>query len=162
MISKTVSEIPWIFTLNVHCNMKLFNTLVPGRSGCHLKIAIFNLVLLLGIFRSSYVNVLRRMPCDFTNDKSTLVQLITWCCQATGHLSPCWPSSMLPYGVLQSQSCIYCIAAEDLMLELYIQIIISNNVDCLVTLEYHWYALTDSGNVLLPDGTKPLPEPMST
>ena len=40
------------------------------------------------------------MPIDLTDDKSTLVQVMAWCRQATSHyLSQCWPSSMTPYGV---------------------------------------------------------------
>ena len=46
---------------------------------------------------------LRWMPLDLTDDKtikSTLVQVMAWCRQATSrYLSQCWPRSMLPYGV---------------------------------------------------------------
>ena len=39
-----------------------------------------------------------------TDDKSTLVQVMAWCRQATSHyLSQCWPSSMSPYGVTRPQ-----------------------------------------------------------
>ena len=39
------------------------------------------------------------MPNDFFHDKSTLVQVMAWCRQATSHyLSQCWPRSMSPYG----------------------------------------------------------------
>ena len=81
-----------------------FNSLAPGRPGCHFKTAIFNLVLLIGIFTSSKDNTLRWMPKDLTDDKSTLVQVMAWCRQATNHyLSQCWPSSMPPYGVTRPQ-----------------------------------------------------------
>ena len=44
------------------------------------------------------------MSLDLTNDKSTLVQVMSWCHQATSHyLSQCWPRSMLPYGVTRPQ-----------------------------------------------------------
>ena len=44
------------------------------------------------------------MPLDLTDDKSTLVQVMAWCRQATSHyLSQCWPSSMWPYGVTRPQ-----------------------------------------------------------
>ena len=44
------------------------------------------------------------MPCDPTEDKSTLVQVMVWCRQATSHyLSQCWPRSMSPYGVARPQ-----------------------------------------------------------
>ena len=80
------------------------NSLAPGRPRCHFKTANFNLVLLIGIFTSSKDNALRWMPMDLTDDKSTLVQVMAWCRQATSHyLSQCWPSSMSPYGVTRSQ-----------------------------------------------------------
>ena len=84
--------------------MQYLNSLAPGRSGFNFKSAIFNLVLLIGIFTSSKDNALRWMPRDLTNDKSTLVQAIAWYHQATSHhLSQCWLSSMSPYGVTRPQ-----------------------------------------------------------
>ena len=72
------------------------NSLAPGRPGCHFRTAIFNLVLSNGIFISSNDtgNALRWMPWDLTDDKSILVQVMAWCCQATSHylshyLVPC-------------------------------------------------------------------------
>ena len=57
------------------------------------------------------------MPLDLTDDKSTLVQVMAWCCQTTSHyLSQCWPRYLSPYGVtrpqwvnssLPSEHCIY-------------------------------------------------------
>ena len=80
------------------------NSLAPGRPRCHFKTAIFNLVLLIGIFTSSGDNAMRWIPRDLTDDKSTLVQVMACCCQATSHyLSQCWPSSMSPYGVIRPQ-----------------------------------------------------------
>ena len=44
------------------------------------------------------------MPPDFTDDQSTLVQVMAWCRQATSHyLSQCWPRSLSPYGVTRPQ-----------------------------------------------------------
>ena len=41
---------------------------------------------------------------DLTVDKSTLVQVLAWCRQATSHyLSQCWPRYMLPNGVTRPQ-----------------------------------------------------------
>ena len=83
------------------CRVK---SLAPGRPGCHFKTAIFNLVLLIGIFTSFKDNALRWMPRDLTDDKSTLVQVMGWCRQATSHyLNQCWHSSMSPYGVTRPQ-----------------------------------------------------------
>ena len=76
----------------------------PGRSGFDSKNGIFYLVLLIGIFRSSHYNALRWMPQDLTDDKSTLVQVMAWCRQASSHyLSQCWLSSLSPYGVARPQ-----------------------------------------------------------
>ena len=39
-----------------------------------------------------------------TDDKSTLVQVMAWCCPAAIHCpGHCWPRSMLPYGVTMLQ-----------------------------------------------------------
>ena len=44
------------------------------------------------------------MPRDLTDDKSTLVQVMAWCRQATSHyLNQCWPRSPMPYGVTRPQ-----------------------------------------------------------
>ena len=43
------------------------------------------------------------MSLDLTDDKSTLVQVMAWCHQATSHyLSQCWPRS-LSYGITRPQ-----------------------------------------------------------
>ena len=47
---------------------------------------------------------LRWMPLDLNDDKSTLVQVMAWCRQATSHyLSQCWPTFMSPYSVTRPQ-----------------------------------------------------------
>ena len=44
------------------------------------------------------------MSLDLTEHKSTLVQVMAWCRQATSHyLSQCWPRSMSPNGVTRPQ-----------------------------------------------------------
>ena len=44
------------------------------------------------------------MSLDFTDDQSTLVQVMAWCRQATNHyLSQCWPRSLSPQGVTRPQ-----------------------------------------------------------
>ena len=49
------------------------------------------------------VTTLRWMSLDLT-DKSTLVQVMAWCRQATNHyLSQCWPRSLTPYGATRPQ-----------------------------------------------------------
>ena len=45
-----------------------------------------------------------QMSLNFTDVKSTLVQVMVWCRQATSHyLNQCWPRSMSPYGVTGPQ-----------------------------------------------------------
>ena len=45
------------------------------------------------------------MSLDFTDDQSTLVQVMAWCRQATSHcLSQYWPRSLSPYGVTRPPS----------------------------------------------------------
>ena len=57
-----------------------------------------------GSWGISYEISLRWMPLDLTDDKSTLVQVMAWCRQATSHyLSQCWPRSMSPNGVTRLQ-----------------------------------------------------------
>ena len=52
----------------------------------------------------SYEIALRWMPLDLTDDKSTLVQVMAWCRQATSHyLGQCWPRSMSPNDVTRPQ-----------------------------------------------------------
>ena len=47
---------------------------------------------------------LKLLSLDLTDNKSTLVQVMAWCRQATSHyLSQCWLRSMSPYGVTGSQ-----------------------------------------------------------
>ena len=44
------------------------------------------------------------MSLDIANEKSTLVQVMAWCHQATSHyLSQCWHRSLLPYGITRLQ-----------------------------------------------------------
>ena len=44
------------------------------------------------------------MSLDFTDDQSTLVQVMAWCHQATSHyLSQCWLRSLSPYGITRPQ-----------------------------------------------------------
>ena len=44
------------------------------------------------------------MSLDHTDDKSTLIQAMAWCRQATSHyLSQCWPRSVSPYGIIRPQ-----------------------------------------------------------
>ena len=68
------------------------NSFTPGKCGFHLKLAIFKLISRRDIFGISCEIVLRQMPQNLTNEKSTLVQVMAWCREATSHyLSQCLP-----------------------------------------------------------------------
>ena len=55
---------------------------------------------------------LRCMSPDLTDNKSTLVQVMAWCHQASSHyLSQCWPRSMLPHGITRLH-CVKSCGAE--------------------------------------------------
>ena len=65
---------------------------------------IFKQLLVIDGWGISYEIALIWMSLDFTDDQSTLVQVMAWCRQATSHyLSQCWPRSLSPYGVTRPQ-----------------------------------------------------------
>ena len=81
-----------------------FNSLVPGRFQFNFRKVIFKLTLVNGGWGISHEIALRWMPLDLTDDKSTLVQVMACCHQATSHyLSQCWPRSMSLNGVARPQ-----------------------------------------------------------
>ena len=69
--------------------------------------AIFKLqfsILFYWLVSPHHLRIMRWMPRDLTDDKSTFVQVMVWCRRATSHYpSQCWPSSMSPYGVTRPQ-----------------------------------------------------------
>ena len=82
----------------------VFDSLSSGRFEGNFIEVNFKLMLMidgLGIF----VEIdFRLILLDLTNEKSTLVQVMAWCGQATSHyLSQCWPRSMSPNGVSRPQ-----------------------------------------------------------
>ena len=75
-----------------------------GDFSLNFRKVIFKLTLVNGGSGISYEIALRWIPQNLTDDKSTLVQVMAWCRQATSHyLSQCWPRSMAPYGVTRPQ-----------------------------------------------------------
>ena len=68
----------------------------------HWSLGDFNLTWVDGGLSISHKIALRWMPLDLSDDKSTLVQVMAWCHQATSHyLSQCWPRSMSLNGVIR-------------------------------------------------------------
>ena len=81
-----------------------FNSLAPGRFQINFRKVIFKLTSVNDGWGISYEISLRWMPLDLIDDKSTLVQVMAWCRQATSHyLNQCWPRSPTPYGVTRPQ-----------------------------------------------------------
>ena len=77
---------------------------MPGRFEWDFRSLIFNLTLMISGWGVSCEIVLLWMPLHLIDDKSTLVQVMAWCRQATSHyLSQCWPRSRSPYGVTRPQ-----------------------------------------------------------
>ena len=77
------------------------NLLALGRYGNNLKkynfqTHVMDLIHEHFLWNCSQVNAMITF-----NDKSTLVHVTAWCCQAASHcLSQCWPKYMSPYGSL--------------------------------------------------------------
>ena len=82
------------------CPILLLNSLAPGKFEWNFRYVILKWILVIDGWGISCEIALVWMSLDFTDDQSTLVQVMAWCRQATSHyLSQCWPSSMSPYGV---------------------------------------------------------------
>ena len=80
------------------------NSLAPGRFQRKFRKVILQLILVIDGWSISCKIVLKWMPMDLTDGKSTLVQVMAWCHQVTSYyLSQCWPRSLLPYGVIRPQ-----------------------------------------------------------
>ena len=81
-----------------------FNSLAPGRYDNNFGSKIFKLIPQNSSLGASCEIALRWLPQNLSNVKSTLVQVMAWCHQATGHyLNQCWPRSLMSYGVTRPQ-----------------------------------------------------------
>ena len=88
------------------CNRSMLhvNSLAPRIFHWNFRLVIFKLNLVIDGWGISDEITLRWMSLDLTGDKSALIQVMAWCCQATRHyLSQCWPTSLSPYGVTRPQ-----------------------------------------------------------
>ena len=80
------------------------NSLVPGGFPWNFALVNFKLILVLDDWDISCAILIMWMSQGFTDDKSTLIQVMAWCRQATRHyLNQCWPRSKLPYGTIRQQ-----------------------------------------------------------
>ena len=79
------------------------NSLAPGRFEWNFTHVIFKLMLVIDGWGIPCEIALIWMSLDFTDDQSTLVQVMAWCHQAASHYQ-CWPRSLSPYGITRPQS----------------------------------------------------------
>ena len=80
------------------------NSSAPGKFWLNVRHLIFKQILVIDVWCISCEIVLIWMSLDFTDDQSTLVQVMAWCRQATSHyLNQCWLRSKPPYGVTRPQ-----------------------------------------------------------
>ena len=81
----------------------LFYWLSPGGCGIDFKWVIFKSFVMITCLTISRAIAFLFMVQESTDDKSTSVQVLPWCRQATGHYpSHCSPRSMSPNGVTKS------------------------------------------------------------
>ena len=84
--------------------IKISLKFVPGRIQLNLRKIIFKLILVTDGCDISSEIALRWTSLNLSDDKSTLVQVMAWCRQATSHyLNQCWPRYLSPYGVTRLQ-----------------------------------------------------------
>ena len=76
----------------------------PGKFEWYFRYLIFQIISVIRGWGISCEIALRWMSLDLTDDKSTLVQVMAYCRQATSHyLIQCWPRYLSPYGVTRPQ-----------------------------------------------------------
>ena len=90
---------------------------------------------------SAYRRCFRWMPLDLT-DKSTLVQVMAWCRQATTHyLSQCWTRSLPPYGITRPQWVKPLVTVKEILI---IDHYSKSHVHCGVSNQQRLYCLFNS------------------
>ena len=78
----------------LNAELSCLNSLSPGRCGSNFKRIFSEGMSLIKFMNISVEIALRWMPLNTFDEKSTLVQVMAWCHQATIHyLSQCWPRS---------------------------------------------------------------------
>ena len=83
---------------------KPINSLAPGKFEWNFRHVIFKQILVIDGWGISCEIAVIWMSLGFTDDQSTLVQVMAWCRQTTSHyMSQCWPRSLSPYGITRPQ-----------------------------------------------------------
>ena len=90
--------------VTMQCLVQQINSLAPGKFEWNFRYLIFKQILVIDVWSISCEIALIWLSLDFTDDQSTLVQVMAWCLQATSHyLNQCWPRSLSPFGVSRPQ-----------------------------------------------------------
>ena len=93
---------------------QMFNSLAPGKFEWHLRYLIFQIISVIDGWGISCELALRWMSLNLTDDKSTLVQVMAWCRQATSHYLSQWrPRSLSSYGFTRPQWSFYWLDPSD-------------------------------------------------
>ena len=83
----------------------LIQVMAPDKFEWNFRYIIFENILVIDSWGILCEIALIWMSVDFTDDQSTLVQVMAWCRQPTSHyLSQYSPRSLSPYGVTRPQS----------------------------------------------------------
>ena len=84
--------------------LHLIKFLAPGKFEWRFRYLIFQITSVIDGWGISCELALRVMALDLTDDKSTMVQVMAWCRQASSHyLSQWWSRSLLLYCVIRPQ-----------------------------------------------------------
>ena len=104
------------------------NSLAPERFQRNFRKVIFQIILVIDGWSIACKIVLKWMPMDLTDGKSTLDQVMAWCHQATSqYLSQCWSRSLSQYSVIRPQWVKVCA----ILLKILVPIM-ATRVTCLI------------------------------
>ena len=93
-----------LYTISCYIGMGIVNSLSNGRLGGDFNYVYFKHNVGIDILIIQVDIALERMPEFLIDEKSTLVQVMAWCCQAASHyLNQCWPTSPTWYGVTRQE-----------------------------------------------------------
>ena len=80
------------------------DSLSPRICGCHFKCVNFKHNLGVDILSVQVKSIMEWGTEDLADGKSTLVQVMAWCHQATSHyLNQCRATALMPYGITKTQ-----------------------------------------------------------
>ena len=89
------------------------NSWAHGKFEWNFMYVIFKQILMIDGWGIDCEIAQIRISLEFTDDQSTSVQVMAWCCWATSYcLIQCWPRSLSPYGVTRPEwvNWCYCIS----------------------------------------------------